>query len=173
MLRRTLFVGLSAMAILGLTACSGPITKSETIAPGSAFTPKAAKALLGSVNTIEDVILIYGEPQRAMKGKNQHQNMKGFVWEWVATRPSFIKEKDKRDWFTPTVKKELHVWRDRQGKLADAEVTGVFYVQTKLPGLMMTIQEMRAMTKDELESDRVPIFSMENFKEVNAYYKTH
>lgn len=172
MLRRTLFVGAAALLMGALVGCSGPIVKTETTAPATAFTPDAAKDLITQVNSIEDVELIYGDPVRAIRGKHKHAGMKGFVWEWVATRPAFTSKPNENAYFTPTVKKELQVWRDRSGKLVDAEVQGVFYVQTKWPALPMVIQEMRILTKEELGSVRVPIFSLEvnNVNDINTYY---
>ena len=80
-------------------------------------------------------------------------------------------DKDKRSWHTPTVKKELHAWRDGKGNLTAAEVTGLFYVQFKMPGLVMVVLNMRALTQDELKSTRVPMAPAEDFDELDAYYR--
>ncbi len=168
-IRKMLAVPLLA-GVIALSGCSGPVTLTETTAKAEDFTPQAAQRVLEQCSSIADVSRIYGDPARAIKDKN-HPGAKGYVWEWVATRPSFHADREHRHWYTPTVKKELHAWRDRDGNLTSAEVTGLVYVQFKPPGLVLVTLNMRAMTREELESGRIPMTAYEVFDELDAYYK--
>ena len=101
---------------------------------------------------------------------NTRPSQKGFVWEWVGVRPSFLADKDKRSSCTPTVKRELHVWCGPGGEIVDIEVVGFFYTQVKLPALSPIFAELRALNADELQSLKVPVASGEVLEEYNAYY---
>ena len=75
---------------------------------------------------------VYGRPLRRMNDHVRHPDQKGYVWEWVATRPSFCSNLNDRPYMTPTVKKEIHVWRrNSDAVVTDVEVVGTFYVQVK------------------------------------------
>lgn len=52
---------------------------------------------------------------------------------------------------TPTVKKEIHVWRrNSDAVVTDVEVVGTFYVQVKHKMLPLVITDIRPLTRDEL-----------------------
>ena len=73
---------------------------------------------------------------------------------------------------TPTVKKEIHVWRrNSDGVVTDVEVVGTFYVQVKRDYLPLVITDIRSLTKEELTASRVPAGPGENPREIEFWYK--
>jgi hypothetical protein len=157
-----------ATAVLSLAGCAAQ-TRADTDMPAEAFTPEGARRYLAKCRTARDAIQVYGDPERTMKS-NTRPSQKGFVWEWVGVRPSFLADKDKRSSRTPTVKRELHVWCGSGGEIVDIEVVGFFYTQVKLPALSPIFAELRALNADELQSLKVPVASGEVLEEYNAYY---
>ena len=156
MQRRTFMTAALATAVLSLAGCAAQ-TRADTDMPAEAFTPEGARRYLAKCRTAREAIQVYGDPERTMKS-NTRPSQKGFVWEWVGVRPSFLADKDKRSSCTPTVKRELHVW------------CGFFYTQVKLPALSPIFAELRALNADELQSLKVPVASGEVLEEYNAYY---
>lgn len=168
MQRRTFMTAALATAVLSLAGCAAQ-TRADTDMPAEAFTPEGARRYLAKCRTAREAIQVYGDPERTMKS-NTRPSQKGFVWEWVGVRPSFLADKDKRSSCTPTVKRELHVWCGSGGEIVDIEVVGFFYTQVKLPALSPIFAELRALNADELQSLKVPVVSGEVLEEYNAYY---
>ena len=149
MQRRTFMTAALATAVLSLAGCAAQ-TRADTDMPAEAFTPEGARRYLAKCRTAREAIQVYGDPERTMKS-NTRPSQKGFVWEWVGVRPSFLADKDKRSSCTPTVKRELHVWCGSGGEIVDIEVVGFFYTQVKLPALSPIFAELRALNADELQ----------------------
>lgn len=139
-----------------LAGCSGPQQHADNrMMPGTVFTPEALKA--------------------TAKGKTyvRHPDQKGYVWEWVATRPSFCSNLNDRPYMTPTVKKKIHVWRrNSDAVVTDVEVVGTFYVQVKHKMLPLVITDIRPLTRDELTASRVPAGPGENPREIELWYQS-
>ena len=116
-----------------LAGCSGPQQHADNrMMPGTVFTPEALKATAKGKTYVRDFVAVYGRPLRRMNDHVRHPDQKGYVWEWVATRPSFCSNLNDRPYMTPTVKKEIHVWRrNSEAVVTDVEVVGTFYVQVK------------------------------------------
>ena len=153
MQRRTFMTAALATAVLSLAGCAAQ-TRADTDMPAEAFTPEGARRYLAKCRTAREAIQVYGDPERTMKS-NTRPSQKGFVWEWVGVRPSFLADKDKRSSCTPIV---------------DIEGVGFFYTQVKLPALSPIFAELRALNADELQSLKVPVASGEVLEEYNAYY---
>lgn len=93
-----------------LAGCSGPQHHADNrMMPGTVFTPEALKATAKGKTYVRDFVAVYGRPLRRMNDHVRHPDQKGYVWEWVATRPSFCSNLNDRPYMTPTVKKEIHV----------------------------------------------------------------
>lgn len=74
---------------------------------------------------------------------------------------------------TPTVKKEIHVWRRNiDAVVTDVEVVGTFYVQVKHKMLPLVITDIRPLTRDELTASRVPAGPGENPREIELWYQS-
>lgn len=119
MQRRTFMTAALATAVLSLAGCAAQ-TRADTDMPAEAFTPEGARRYLAKCRTAREAIQVYGDPERTMKS-NARPSQKGFVWEWVGVRPSFLADKDKRSSCTPTVKRELHVWCGSGGEIVKGE----------------------------------------------------
>lgn len=172
--RRTLVGAALAMALPLVAGCSGPQRRPDNrMMPGTVFTPEAVKATAKGKRWVRDFTAVYGEPLRRMDDKVRHPNQKGYVWEWVATRPSFFSNPKDRPFMTPTVKKEIHVWRrNSDGVVTDVEVVGTFYVQVKRNYLPLVITDIRSLTKEELTASRVPAGPGENPREIELWYQS-
>lgn len=73
-----------------LAGCSGPQQHADNrMMPGTVFTPEALKATAKGKTYVRDFVAVYGRPLRRMNDHVRHPDQKGYVWEWVATRPSF------------------------------------------------------------------------------------
>ena len=122
---------------------------------------------------MRDFVAVYGRPLRRMNDHVRHPDQKGYVWEWVATRPSFCSNLNDRPYMTPTVKKEIHVWRRNiDAVVTDVEVVGTFYVQVKHKMLPLVITDIRPLTRDELTASRVPAGPGENPREIELWYQS-
>lgn len=170
MRRRELFAAAGGAALLTLTGCSSPEVRSATTASGADFTPDGASAQLARCGSLDDVERVYGDYVRRMKDSKRHEGLRGYVWEWLSARPSFFADKTERPYQTPTVKKELHVWFDRSGAIADHEVVGFFYVQVKRPALPLVMTGVRELSSAEVASERIPSGIGEVLEEVNAWH---
>lgn len=135
-----------------LAGCSGPQQHADNrMMPGTVFTPEALKATAKGKTYVRDFVAVYGRPLRRMNDHVRHPDQKGYVWEWVATRPSFCSNLNDRPYMTPTVKKEIHVWR----RNSDAVIT-----------------DIRPLTRDELTASRVPAGPGENPREIELWYQS-
>ena len=158
--RRTLGKAATILSVsLGapmLAGCSGPQHHADNrMMPGTVFTPEALKATAKGKTYVRDFVAVYGRPLRRMNDHVRHPDQKGYVWEWVATRPSFCSNLNDRPYMTPTVKKEIHVWRrNSDAVVTDVEVVGTFYVQVKHKMLPLVITDIRPLTRDELTASR-------------------
>lgn len=170
MRRRDLLAAAGGAALLALTGCSSPEVRSGTTASGADFTPEGASTQLARCKSLEDVERVYGDFARKIKDAKRHEGLRGYVWEWLAARPSFFADKTERPYQTPTVKKELHVWFDHAGRIADHEVVGFFYVQVKRPALPLIMTGVRELSTAEVASGRIPSGIGEVLEEVNAWH---
>lgn len=105
MQRRIFMTAALATAGLSLAGCAAQ-TRADTDMPAEAFTPEGARRYLAKCRTAREAIQVYGDPERTMKS-NTRPSQKGFVWEWVGVRPSFLADKDKRSSCTPTDRKSV------------------------------------------------------------------
>ncbi len=157
-----------------LAGCSGPQQHADNrMMPGTVFTPEALKATAKGKTYVRDFVAVYGRPLRRMNDHVRHPDQKGYVWEWVAMRPSFCSNLNDRPYMTPTVKKEIHVWRrNSDAVVTDVEVVGTFYVQVKHKMLPLVITDIRPLTRDELTASRVPAGPGENPREIELWYQS-
>ena len=155
-----------------LAGCSGPQHHADNrMMPGTVFTPEALKATAKGKTYVRDFVAVYGRPLRRMNDHVRHPDQKGYVWEWVATRPSFCSNLNDRPYMTPTVKKEIHVWRRNiDAVVTDVEVVGTFYVDSCMaikitidrPNLSASPDEhdvFGAQQQSVLEALRVPVYA--------------
>lgn len=174
MQRRTFIAGSTALVtslVLAMSGCSGPILRSAASLPPESYTPAAVAATLVGKTNVRELVALYGQPTRLMNDPVRHPEQKGYVWEYVETRPSLHSNPAERDGLTPTIKKEIHVWRRPDGRLTDAEVVGTTYVQKKLGWLPLMIDDLRPLTDDEVASTRIPAAPGEHPDEVDAWYR--
>lgn len=172
MLRRPLLIASTLTLTFGLTACSGPVLKSRTTLPATAFTPAEFAPLYESATNIRDISAVYGKPTRLMNDPVRHPDQKGYVWEYISSRSSFYSNPAERPHQTPTMKKEIHVWRNAQGRMTGYEIVGTFYVQEKHQWLPMIIRHVRPLTASEVKGTRVPVGPGERVADVHAWYQS-
>ena len=170
MRRRTFLLSSLTLAVT-LSGCSGPVLKSMTTLPATAFTPAEFERVYSTAGNIRDIVAVYGQPPRLMNDPVRHPNQKGYVWEYITSRPSFYSNPAERDSLTPTMKKEIHVWRNTEGQLTGHEIVGTFYVQEKRKWLPMMIRHLRPLTQDEIMQLRVPVGPGERTVEVDQWYR--
>lgn len=172
MFRRPLLIASTVALMLGLTACSGPILKSSTTLPPSAFSPDEFDPVYKAATNIRDIVAVYGQPTRLMNDHVCHPDQKGYVWEYISSRPSFYSNPAERPNQTPTMKKEIHVWRNAQGQMTGYEIVGTFYVQEKHKWLPLMIRHVRPLTESEVKGSRVPVGPGERVADVHAWYQS-
>lgn len=172
MLRRSLLIASTVALTLGINACSGPILKSSTTLPPSAFSPEEFDPVFKAATNIRDIVAVYGQPTRLMNDHVRHPDQKGYVWEYISSRPSFYSNPAERPNQTPTMKKEIHVWRNAQGQMTGYEIVGTFYVQEKHKWLPLMIRHLRPLTEAEVKGTRVPVGPGERVADVHAWYQS-